>query len=243
MVTHRSFLRQMADFYTLPRQADIRFPVYVSLLKDHHDTIIPPLNGYNPLAKPHIAEYINNLLAQNIDEAAQAWLDEATAQLGCTLDGFTHGFTIADDIAGGWTERSAVEMNARYHPTYALKHRWLCTTLFASDPPHHTSVCTQLRASMCRATWLLTHGEPRSLHDILRLEHAVTIFAGAQYYLDTDDIAYTAAIIKPYLSSCDYATHIAVLFGDTIARTNGMPPLGFSTHAGLAYAAYYGDIA
>lgn len=54
--------------------------------------------------------------------------------------------------------------------------------------------------------------------------------------IDSDEIAYTRAVIDPYLEADDMAIVVASLFGDGAARSLGFKPLGLSRNAGLELA-------
>jgi hypothetical protein len=99
MLRHVPLLSTIRSFYDLPREASVRFPRYLALLGSTPATIIAPLNVMNPMVKPHIATYLDQLINADIDMLAHTWITEVEAQLG-DLGDYRHGFGIADDVAG-----------------------------------------------------------------------------------------------------------------------------------------------
>ncbi|NBU65507.1 MAG: hypothetical protein EBS29_13545 [Chloroflexia bacterium] len=232
MLRHVPLLTAIRPLYDIPRDASLRFPRYLTLLGSTPATIITPLNVMNPMAKPHITIYLDQLIHADIDALAIGWIAEITAELG-DLGDYRHGFGVADDVAGGWTERSASEMRQRFAPP---SQSWLTTLLFASDPLSIPYIRGLLRATCYRHYYKIQHGVPTTLGAMLRQEHAALHFGDIAPTLPPDDLTYTDQIIRPYLAATDYPTQIAVLWGDDVARHNGFLPLGFSRDAGLAWA-------
>ena len=232
MIQHVPLLATIRPLYDLPREASLRFPRYLALLGSTATTVIPPLNVMNPMAKPHVATYLDQLISADIDTLASTWIAEVEAQLG-DLGDYQHGFGVADDVAGGWTERSASEMRQRFAPPY---QHWLTTVLFASDPCAISDIRGLLRATCYRHYHQTQHGIPTNLATMLAQEQGALRFGTIVPLLSPDDLVYTDYIIGPYLAATDYPTQIAVLWGDEVARHNGFPPLGFSHNAGLAWA-------
>ena len=238
MIQHVPLLASIRPLYDIPREANLRFPRYLALLGSTATTVIPPLNVMNPMAKPHIATYLDQLISADIDTRANTWIAEAEAQLG-DLGNYQHGFGVADDIAGGWTERSATEMRQRFTPPY---QHWLTTVLFASDTISISHIRGLLRANCYRHYHQTQHGIPTNLATMLAQEQGALRFGNICPTLTPDDLAYTDHIIGSYLTATDYPTQIAVLWGDEVARHNGFPPLGFSREGGLAWACVYNPL-
>ncbi len=182
------------------------------------------------MAKPHVATYLDQLISADIDTLASTWIAKVEAQLG-DLGDYQHGFGVADDVAGGWTERSASEMCQRVAPPF---QHWLTTVLFASDPCAIPHIHGLLRATCYRHYHQTQHGIPTNLATMLAQEQGALRFGNIFPPLLLADLADTDHIISPYLAATDYPTQIAVLWGDEVARHNGFPPLGFSRNAGLA---------
>jgi hypothetical protein len=235
VIQHVPLLTTIRPLYDLPREASLRFPRYLALLGSTATTVIPPLNVMNPMAKPHIATYLDQLIHADIDTLAIGWIAEITAELG-DLGNYRHGFGVADDIAGGWTERSATEMRQRFTPPY---QHWLTTVLFASDTIAISHIRGLLRATCYRHYYQRKHGVSYDIASMLQQEQDALRFGNIVPLLSPDELIYTDHIIKPYLAATDYPTQIAVLWGDDVARHNGFPPLGFSPEAGFAWAGHF----
>lgn len=237
MVTHTPLLTHVRSLYDVPRIPAQRMAAYLHLMGAHtHGVSSPPLNFYNPMGKAHVADYLDTLIAHDVDQLATQWLNDTDIRHLPLPKTFQHGFAVVDDVAGGWTERSAVEMTLRTADAYGPAHGWLTTVLFVSDPVDLTHMHQRLKATVARAAWPCPTPHTTTLAQLLAHERTICTFAGCHYSLDVDDLAYTRAVLDAYHTATAYHVHVAALFGDRIARNNGFPPLGLSDWAGLALA-------
>jgi len=94
-------------------------------------------------------------------------------------------------------------------------------------------------AAVYRSVYMQRHGLPKTLHQIMRQEGLVAVFAGGlPFALDDDDLAYSREVIQPHLDATHFPTLFAGLYGDEVARSAGYPPLGLSPRAGFVVAYY-----
>jgi hypothetical protein len=229
--------------YDLPRDPTQRFPFYIAQVRSGETIGCPPLVAYNPMGKVHIASYIDALIAHDVDGQAQSWIDAVPGVLRDRLGDMRLGIAVVDDVAGGWTERSAYEMTERFPQTSAQSTAgWLTTMLYASDFIDITVISARVMATVVRAAIIAEHGVARTIRQMLAQEAAVYQYVVAPFGCDDDEYAYIEAVIRPYLNAVDYPTQVAVLLGDELARRNGFPAHGFGAYAGIAWAARRGHV-
>lgn len=237
-IRYLPLLHKIRPLYDLPREPDKRFPFYIAQVRGGETIGCPPLVAYNPMGKPHIGAYLDALIALEVDYRAQAWIDAVPHMFRERLGALRLGIAVVDDVAGGWTERSAYEMNERFPQEHAQSTAgWLTTMLYASDPVDLRQVEARIKATVIRAAIMTQSGIPRTIRQMLMQEAEVYEYVPAPFMLDADEFAYTDAVIPPYLDAHDYPTQVAVLLGDDLARRNGFPIHGFAPFAGLAWAA------
>ena len=240
-ITYVPLLRRIRPLYDLPRDPDQRFPFYIAQVRAGETIGCPPLVAYNPMGKAHVGAYLDALIALDVDDCAQAWIDALPPDMHARLGDVRLGIAVVDDVAGGWTERSAYEMNERFPQTSAKSTAgWLTTFVYASDPITQALVAARVTATVARAAIIAEHGVAHTIGQMLAQEALVYQYATPPFVIDDDEFAYTSAVIGPYLAATDYPTQVAVLLGDELARRNGFAPLGFAPYAGLAWAAQGG---
>lgn len=240
-VTYIPLLRRIRPLYDLPRDPEQRFPFYIAQVRAGETIGCPPLVAYNPMGKAHVGECLDTLIDLDVDTHAQAWIDALSPDIHARLGEMRLGIAVVDDVAGGWTERSAYEMNERFPQTSAKATAgWLTTCVYASEAVDLASVAARVRATVVRAAIIAERGVARTIRQMLAQEALVYQYATPPFAIDDDEFAYTTAVIGPYLEAVDYPTQVAVLLGDELARRNGFAPLGFAPYAGLAWAAHGG---
>ncbi|MFZ9858910.1 MAG: hypothetical protein ACO3F2_11335 [Roseiflexaceae bacterium] len=242
-VKYVPLIQRIRPLYDLPRDPTLRFPFYIAQVRGGETIGCPPLVAYNPMGKAHIATYIDALLDFDVDALAQSWIDTVPSALTNRLNDYRLGIAVVDDVAGGWTERSAYEMNERFPQVIATATAsWLTTNLYASEPVVLADVTARVKATVVRTAIMVEYGLARTIRQMLTQEARVYQYVPAPFGCDDDEYAYTEAVIGPYLDAIDYPTQVAVLLGDEMARRNGFPVHGFGAYAGLAWAARRGHV-
>jgi hypothetical protein len=226
------------ELYALPR-GPARFAHYLSLLKDpaSDDVRYPPLVALNPMAKEHVAALVEQLLALDADALAAEVAASTAAALADVPRQFNAALVVADDAAGGWTNRFASEFAQRTAIDPRHKRFWVTGVLWSSEPARVRAVREAMATAVFRAAYVLRHGQARTLRELLAQEGYALAAAGCSGpTLEPDDLDYTREVLAPLLDAADQPTLVACLFGDGAARALGYRPHGLSERAGLALA-------
>ncbi len=240
-LTHVPLLAEELAFYALPRDRK-RFKAYLHLNFDveKNETRYPFLL-LNPMAKGHVADFLDTLLAIDADGVAEHAVREATHHLADVPGTNWVCLAVADDVAGGWTNRYSLEYAARLSAPPAIRRPWfegwLPVTLWASDPPTAAVVREEVLTTLYRVGHIHRQGHAATLGELMAQEGRVMAQAGCTSpALDAEEIEYTRWVLAPYLDSSDMRTGVECLFGDAAAKTLGFSPMGLSHRAGLALA-------
>ena len=240
MLSVTPMLQVQRDLYDLPRGRD-RFNHYLATMTGSTDDLVLPLQAMNPMGKVHIVETLDALIALGAENLAAEAIIDAERRLGPVEADLRVGIVVADDVAGGWTNRDLIEANRLRHvPTELLKRGWVVVLFWTSEPVNKQKVREEVLSSVFRDVSLMRHGAPKTLQEVMALEGRALAFAGAdEPVLDGEDLAYTREVIRPHLQAAafeDFPTVFACLFGDDAAKRVGYPPLGLSRRAGFALA-------
>ncbi|MEM9164921.1 MAG: hypothetical protein AAGC54_17865 [Cyanobacteria bacterium P01_F01_bin.4] len=233
-------LQYQRELYAMP-QGYGRFKSYLDTMlnPDRTDVDLAPLVIINPMGKPHLADYLDALIALQAEAIAAQTLTEVQQVISTVPGSFRVGLAIADDVIGGWTNRYTSEFSLRFTPQALYKRGWLSVTLWASEPPSAESIRQSVLETVYRAVYWQQHGKPETLSEMITQTGYAMAQAGRQTpTLSQDDLAYTREVIAPYLDVTDQPTQIACLFGDVAAHELGYPPQGLSDRAGLALALF-----
>jgi hypothetical protein len=237
MLTVVPMLRAQRDLLEIPR-GYARFRRYLEVMIGGTDDFVLPIQLFNPMAKAHVAEVLDALLGLGAEDVAAGAVAEAEHRLGLGELDMRVGLVVADDVAGGWTDRELLEAHGlRRVPTPVLRRGWLVVIYWASEPASEAKVREAVLSAVYGQIDLLRHGAPRTLRQMMHLAGRALAFAGAAGpALDAEDLAYTREVIGPHRDSDDFPTAFACLFGDAAARRVGYTPLGLSPRAGIALA-------
>lgn len=235
MFVHLPLLDVQRDLYSLPRGPE-RFAAYIKLMAGPDNTLVRPLAVLNPMAKAHVSERLEHLLALGAETLAAEAVAEANGRLELKAP-VQLGLVVADDVAGGWTDRFLTDAAHRFEPG-ELRYGFATALLWAGESYTAASLTEQVLAACYRTAFILEHGQPMTLRQRMAQEGGAAAFAGAEPALDTDELEYTRAVVTPHLGTAAFPTVFACLYGDEAARSVGYEPLGLSKNAGFALALY-----
>jgi hypothetical protein len=199
-----------------------------------------PLLGMNPMAREHVAEFLDALLGIDADGVGERAMQEAAPHVADVPGSYRVALVVCDDLRGGWTNRYSCEYAQRAcapPPPGQSYLDWLTGTLWVSEPATTETVREAVLTSIYRQAHVQRQGSPQSLRELMAQEGHVMALAGCrQPTLDAEDLEYTRYVIEPHLDAADMRTAIECLYGDAAGRTLGFTPRGLSNRAGLALA-------
>jgi hypothetical protein len=225
-------LQKQLEIYTMPRGFE-RFQTYLKTIVNEtgDDIALAPLVAMNPMGKEHCNALLENYLALDAERIAEEVLAEFPTNTNLRVS-----LVLVDDAKGGWTNRTDYEYKLRTQLGAGLKRSgWLSVMLWTSATPSAEAVVEATRTTLRRALHVLTHGDPKTLREILAQEAAAqTKFAT----LSPEELAYTHDVLAPLLETPveNMPVIVAALFGDSATVSLGYPTLGLSDNAGLALA-------
>jgi hypothetical protein len=236
-------LEKLRDLYLVPRGPN-RFNAYIDLATGgasaSKDIPYPPLVTVNPMAKEHALEFVESWISLNAEDVAKTVLEEANLRLKSVEFSSTVkvGLSVLDDFAGGWTNRTFNDA-ARFKTAESLeKTGWVCVPLWTSEIPNLEELKMVVLESAFRAAFVVQHGDPKTLREMMAQEGLVAAFASRALEFGSlesqqEELEYSRAVIAAHLDSTHQPTVIACLYGDKAAKELGYPPLGLSKNAGF----------
>jgi len=227
-------LRTLRQLYRLPRDMR-RFQRYVATMTGGTDDVVLPIGLANPMAREHAIAKLDELLALGAEEIGAAAAEEAQARLGGLAGEMTVSLVLADDVAGGWTNRYTTEASVRFPGRGALKRPFATGLLWTSESPSADDIRRELLGAIYRLAYQRRHGLPTTLRAMLTQEALAGAFAGDQPALGADELVRARDIITPYLDAA-YPKAFACLYGDVAAEELGYRSLGLPPRAGFILA-------
>ncbi len=226
--------------YDMPR-GDARFDAYVGMIKQGHEDGLVPLSGFNPMARDHVPQALDALIAIEAERTAA----DAVREIGPRLRSLPADWgselrvmlVLSDDLGGMWTHRPTSELQIRVDQRALLSRRWIAPVVWTSDTPTAEGIRAVTLAAVYRSLFHIAHGPPRSVGRILEQERGALAFAGACAPLPADEEAALRVAIAPHVNATDDGTRLAVLLGDEPAKALGYDARGVPDRGGLRLAA------
>ncbi|MGA7748225.1 MAG: hypothetical protein WCC70_15140 [Candidatus Aquilonibacter sp.] len=216
------FLAQLRDLYSQPR-GFARFKDYLDILRTQTGEMELPISNVNPMAKPHVLERVEQLIALGAEEIALEAAREGAARLSDVDDALRLIVIVADDALGGWTNRAFTEFAHRYESKHHVARGWVVVMLWSSEEPAVELLRAETLATLYRTVDERRNGKVRTLREILEREGRALTFAGGESPYGS---AAFRAKVQPYLDSHAAPVVFAALYGDETAASLGYPPLG-----------------
>jgi hypothetical protein len=225
----------LRDVYEVPRSME-RFKAYLhAALGDTEDVVLPIFQA-NPMAKEHVIARLDELLAMGAEDIGEVAARDAASRLLASPGVLRTGLVIADDVAGGWTNRYTTEAMERFNNSAVLRRGFATGLLWASEEPASERIREEMLSTAYRAAYQMARGVPTTLHEMLTQEGLAAAFAGAGTALRRDELDRARSVIDRYLDaklSTAYPTAFACMYGDVGADSVGYPALGLPPRAGF----------
>jgi hypothetical protein len=239
IVDYVPLLQRQRDLYRLPRTME-RFQEYLRVMLNAagDDVALPPLVIMNPMAREHVADLLDSLLALDADGEAARCLSAAAPRLAQYPGRFQAALVVADDLHGGWTNRYATEYALRFPDRLgAARQKFLAGVLWSSEPAGLRPIRDALLTAVYRAVYQQQFGVARTLGEKLAQESFVLQQAEVELEpLPPSDVRPVEEAIELFALTDEMPTAIAILMGDEAARSLGMATYDLPPWAGLRLA-------
>jgi hypothetical protein len=213
-----------------------RFSRYLAAMTGGTGEMVLPLPLFNPMAKGHVATFLDRLLALKAEDLAAKAAVEASERLSAFDLDFRLGLVVADDAQGGWTNRHLADAKHRFEQGPFVKRGWAVAVLWTSETPTAASVRAEVMSALFRAASVARRGSPKRLGDMMRQEGRAAAFAGQGFDIPPAEVDASRGVLRQHLDTQSFPTAFACLYGDGAAREAGYRPLGLAKHAGFAVA-------
>jgi hypothetical protein len=214
-------LDELRRLYSRPRGIE-RFECYLEKLRSSTGEMELPIANVNPMAKSHVLERVEQLLALEAEtiafDAARAAAERLDGE-----DSLRLVVIVVDDALGGWTNRWFAQFAHRYERRHEVQRGWITVPCWSSEDPSAGAIERETVAALYRTVDERRNGPVRALRDILAREIRAQRFAGNASEFESPSYAQT---VEPYLDSHDAPVVMTALYGDAVAASLGYAPLG-----------------
>ncbi len=230
----------MLELYQKPL-TPARFQDYLKLLQgETKGDLALPLGGFNPMAKEHVMEKLQELKALRAEDIAAEVSRDLNKGLPLQQTDKVIGIaiTLSDDLKGGWTNRYTSDYDSKFKIN-ALLSRNFCTPIFWTGEHFSGDMIRQrILEYAWRVVYRQSHEAPQTLQEHIEQETFVAKQAPAPVHVADETKVLAESLYQQYKDSSDYSTIFNFLYGSNASSSLGFP-LRFELEdfAGFRYAA------
>ena len=228
----------MLALYGMPR-TPARFEAYLKILQgDTRGDLVLPVSGFNPMAREHVPDQLQELQQLDAEEIIGQTCRELNEKLqNLPESNFRMALNLADDLHGGWTNRFTTNYDSKFKLS-ALINRKFCTPFFWSGEAFSRSLIRHraLEAGY-RTAYRLSHPQPVTLGDHIRQERFVALQTGGKTGKFTEDFSKLETFYREHQDDTDYHLIFNFLYGDDASASLGFRCYGIRpAFAGFGFA-------
>ena len=234
----KPILSEMKALYAEPVSVD-RFQTYISKLqgKSKGDLALP-IGGFNPMAKSHVLEKIDQLEHLETESVMEQTITVFNQQIeNPPTETITVVLNLADDLKGGWTNFYSTDFDSKFKLN-ALVNRHFCVPYFWTSETYSKSLIQNRTLEYLKRTlYRQRHPQPITLEDHLNQEvfSLCTDETDKQHILNGDFDE-----LEKYYSENkqteDYDKIFHFFYGDQGSDSLGYKKYGLSNLLGFDYA-------
>ena len=229
-------LERMKELYVQPLNFS-RFKEYLASLQgDSKDDLQLPIQGFNPMAKEHILEKIEelqlldaeNLMAETLAQMKVELPEEASIKVVLNL---------ADDHLGGWTNRFSTDYESKFKLN-ALVTRGFATPYFWSSEEYSTELIHERTLeSVYRTVYWMQHPRPHTLAEYVGQEiYVARQMLGKRVPRAKDGFEEMKAYLQEHGQEEAYPRVFNFFYGDEASASLGFAKYGVAKMDGFTYA-------
>jgi hypothetical protein len=218
----------MINLYEKPLNVK-RFKEYLKML--HGDTkgdLAIPISGYNPMAKGHLLDRLNELKSLDAEQIIIETLNNLNdSHFSKKLNrNFKVVINLSDDLKGGWTNRFTSDYDSKFKIN-GLFSRNFCTPIFWTSEKFTKSIIRERTLEyIFRTVYWLTNPKPRTLKEHLEQEIFVATQTKSNCKVPETNIKGLDKFYKDNENTDDYHIIFNFFYGDKASASLEFPTYG-----------------
>lgn len=240
--TLRPIIDTMLELYAQPRNPK-RFADYLSMLRDGpKGDMVLPIAGFNPMAKDHATEKLQELKALQAEELIQNTLAEINwthaKELKKHKGEIQVVLNLADDWKGAWTNRYTTDYDSKFKLNAFVTRQFCVPHIWTSETYSEEQIIRRARDYVFRTIHWLKKPKPSTLSDHIEQEIWVArqSLTSPKHY-DKHAFQLRHDFLRAHGNSDDYGLIFNFLYGDAASDSLGFQSYGLTSEPnGYMYA-------
>lgn len=234
-------LSEIKQLYSKPPSTD-RFKEYLSKLQgDTKGDLSLPISGFNPMAKDHILEKIDELEQLNAETIMEATIEQFNASLDQSDDEYLVVLNLADDLKGGWTNHYSTDFDSKFKLN-AFVNRKFCVPYFWTSESY-TKEIIRLRTLeyLKRTVFRVNNPRPKTLKEHFQQEvYSLSVVDSSHFQFEKNDFEKIEQFYLENQNSEAYDKIFNFFYGDAASESLGYKKYGILKPLGNDYARFIG---
>lgn len=218
----------MIDLYEKPKTFE-RFQEYLNILQgDKKGDLSIPIGGFNPMAKEHLLDRLQELKtlgAEKIIKETLCYLNGMNSSKNSDRK-FKVAINLSDDLKGGWTNRFTSDYDSKFKFN-GLFSRNFCTPIFWSSESFTPDLIRERTLEyVFRTVYWLNKPKPKTLREHLDQEIFVAKQSKSNYKIQKTDFEDLDKFYKDNENTDSYHVIFNFFYGDKASASLGLPTYG-----------------
>ena len=167
----RPILSEIKVLYSKPISTE-RFKEYIAKLQGGtKGDLNLPISGFNPMAKNHILEKIDELEKLEAEKLMEETITEFNSTLSeSTNEEFLVVLNIADDLKGGWTNYYSTDFDSKFKLNAFVSRKFCVPYFWTSESYSIETIRIRTMEYLNRTLYRLNNPQPKTLEEYLEQE-------------------------------------------------------------------------
>jgi len=236
----RPILSEIKSLYLQPRSTN-RFKEYLSKLQgDSKGDLVLPIMGFNPMAKGHLLQKIEELESLEAERIMKEAIEEVNANSkdrnAITIEVVLN---IADDLKGAWTNFYTTDFDSKFKIAALIKRNFCTPYFWTSESYSKELIRLRTKEYLNRTIFGLNNSKPTRLEEYVKQE----------IFVSKNTVATNTIIEDPQFNQIDtyylankeseeYDLIFNFFYGDSASESLGYKKYGIKGKTGFEYAQF-----
>lgn len=233
---------KMKGLYSTPPSAS-RFQEYLTALQGNtKGDMSLPISGFNPMAKEHVVEKLDELIHLKAEDIIAQTLDKFNTRKENTKTDRTIKLVLnlADDLKGGWTNYYTTDFDSKFKLNPFVTRNFCVPYFWTSENYTEEMIIERTLAYVFRTVYWMENSKPISLEEHLQQEVYVAKRTKAKSTLiDKDKYTNIEAFFARNMDKDDYNLIFNFFYGDKASKSLGFKTFGINAYTGFHFAIDY----
>lgn len=232
----RPILTEIKELYQKPISSN-RFQEYLSKLQgDNKNDLALPISGFNPMAKEHILQKIEELQNLEAETLMNTVIEEYNSQLTDSHKQITVVLNIADDLKGAWTNFYTTDFDSKFKLNPLVKRNFCVPYFWTSEGYTKELIRNRTLEYLNRTQFRLQNANPKTLEQHVEQEiYALKNSVDKKTFTNTN-FEYIEAHFLKHRNSEEYDLIFNFFYGKIGSQNLGYKTYGINDKTGFDYA-------